>query len=202
MTNPVTRPTLLLQLKDKENFRAWQEFLQLYTPLVFGFCIKRGLNEQDAADVCQEVMGAVAGRIEQFSYDRSRGSFRSWLMTVSRNRLNSFFTRRYRQAPTTSSTTVMELISEQPTEEERSQWNEDYRRQMFEWAAAQVRGEFEPKSWEAFWQTALLDKSGHEVAAALGMSAGAVYIARSRVLARLKERVALAMKDFGLEPEY
>jgi RNA polymerase sigma-70 factor (ECF subfamily) len=201
MTAPLTRPTLLLRLRDKENAQAWQEFVRLYTPLIFGFGIKRGLNETDAAELCQEVMCAVAGGIERFSYDPSRGSFRSWLMTVTRNRFNSFLERQYRRAPSNGSTTVMNLLAERPSEEEANQWDAEYQRRLLDWAAEQVRGEFETSTWEAFWRTAMLDQSGQEVADALGISVGAVYIARSRVIARLREKISRAMKGFGLEPE-
>lgn len=202
MNSPVTRPTLLLNLRDAGNGGAWREFVQLYTPLVFGFCVQRGLQEADAADVCQEVMGAVAGGMGSFSYDPARGSFRSWLMRVTRNRLNSYFGRLYRRAPANGSTTVMEYLAEQPSREEEDRWEAEYRGRMFAWAAEQVRGEFQPKTWEAFWGTAVEDRPGEEVGEALGMSAGAVYIARSRVLARLREKVAGALKGFGLEPEW
>ena len=200
MDNPATRPTLLLRLRDKENAPAWHEFVQLYGPLVFGYGVQRGLNEADAADLCQEVMCAVAGGIERFAYDPARGSFRAWLMRVTRNRLNSFFERQYRRAPANGSTTVLELLAERPSPLEEDQWTAEYQRRLFDWAAVEVRGEFEPTSWEAFWQTAMLDRSGQEVAASLGLSVGAVYIARSRVLARLKQKVAAAMNGFGLDP--
>jgi RNA polymerase sigma factor (sigma-70 family) len=202
MSSPLTRPTLLLRLRDKENSQAWQEFVRLYTPLVFGYAVQRGLSETDAGDLCQEVMCAVAGGIEKFSYDPARGTFRAWLMRVTRNRLNSFFERQYRRAPANGSTTVMQLLAEQPTPAEEDQWEAEYRRRLFDWAAVQVRDEFAPKTWDAFWQTAMLARPGQEVATVLGLSVGAVYIARSRVLARLKEKVTVALKGFGLPPEF
>lgn len=201
MSSPVTRPKLLIHLRDPQDAGAWRDFVRLYTPLVFGFCVQRGLREQDAADICQEVMIAVAGGMENFSYDPSRGTFRSWLMRVTRNRLNNFFERSYRRAPANGSTAVMERLAEQPTREEEDRWEMEYRHRMFRWASDQVCGEFAAKTWEAFRQTAVEDRADEEVAAALGMSPGAVYIARSRVLARLREKVASALKDFSLGPE-
>jgi RNA polymerase sigma-70 factor (ECF subfamily) len=202
MNSPVTRPTLLIHLRDPKNAGAWSDFVRLYTPLVFGFCVQRGLQEADAADVCQEVMIAVAGGMGNFAYDPARGSFRSWLMRVTRNRVNSFFERSYRRAPANGSTSVMARLADQPTPEEEDRWETEYRRRMLTWASEQVRGEFAANTWEAFRQTAVEGKPGVEVAAALGMSVGAVYIARSRVMARLREKVASALKDFGLEPEW
>jgi RNA polymerase sigma factor (sigma-70 family) len=202
MNNPITRPTLLMRLRDKQNEGAWAEFVGLYTPIVFGFCTQRGLSEADAADVAQEVMCAVAGSMDGFAYDPARGKFRNWLLTVTRNKFNNLLGRQYRQPVANGSTTVIELLSEQPAHDEAQRWDEEYQRNLFRWAAAKVQGEFEPKTWEAFWQTAMLDRPGQEVADALGISAGAVYIARSRVLARLKERIAEGLKGFGLEPEF
>ena len=202
MSSPVTRPTLLISLRDAGNGTAWREFVRLYAPLVFGYSVQRGLNHADASDLCQEVMVAVAGSMGRFSYDPGRGSFRSWLMRVTRNRLNSFFERQYRRAPSNGTTTVMDFLAQQPSREEEDHWETDYRRRMFAWASDQVRGEFTAKTWDAFWQTAVEDKSGDEVATMLGMSAGAVYIARSRVLARLREKITGALKGFGLEPEW
>ena len=167
MTSPVTRPTLLLSLRDAENAPAWREFVQLYTPLVFGFAVRRGLSEPDAANLCQEVMIAVAQGMERFSCDPARGSFRSWLMRVTRNRLNSWFERLYRRAPMNGSTAVMEALAEQPSREAEDRWETEYRQRLFTWAADQVRGEFTEKTWSAFWRTAVDDESGAQAAAGL-----------------------------------
>ena len=87
-----TRPSLLIAIRDAGNQTAWNEFVALYTPLVYGHCVRRGLQVADAADVAQEVLKAVAGAIGRFEYDRRKGSFRAWLLTVTRRKLANFFT--------------------------------------------------------------------------------------------------------------
>src|SRR5689334_12401708 len=90
-TLPLTRPSLLIRLRDTDNQEAWQAFVQIYTPLVYGFCRSHGLQDADAADVSQEVMRAVARRMVGFEYRPDKGLFRSWLLAVTRSKLNNFF---------------------------------------------------------------------------------------------------------------
>ncbi|HAV65250.1 MAG TPA: sigma-70 family RNA polymerase sigma factor [Verrucomicrobiales bacterium] len=191
-----TRATLLLNLRDVENHAAWERFVDLYTPLIFQFCRKRGLQEVDAADVAQEVMKAVAGAIQKFEYEPDRGGFRNWLFTVTRNKLKSFWDRRQRQPAAMGGTTMMQLIQEQPGSSEELDWDHEYRLRMFHWAADRVRAEFKVPTWEAFWKTAVQNQPIGEVARALGLTEGAVYIARSRVIAKLRLAVEHATGDW------
>jgi hypothetical protein len=94
-----TRPSLLQRLRDPEDVDAWSNFVSLYTPLIFGFCRGRGLTEEDAADVTQETLRAVAGSIGRFDYDPRRSSFRNWLFTVVRSKLNNFLAGQARKPP-------------------------------------------------------------------------------------------------------
>src|SRR5947208_6425875 len=85
--SPITRPSLLVRLRDARDELAWSQFVELYAPLVYGFARKHGLQDADAADLTQEVLQAVSGGIRRFDYDPRRGSFRGWLFTVVRNKL-------------------------------------------------------------------------------------------------------------------
>src|SRR5439155_3254735 len=87
---PLTRPSLLLRLRDAGDQQAWEEFVDLYAPLVYGFARKHGLQDADAADLTQEVLRAVAGAVPRLDYDPARGSFIAWLLTVVRNKLLNF----------------------------------------------------------------------------------------------------------------
>jgi RNA polymerase sigma factor (sigma-70 family) len=191
-----THPSLLIRLRDLEDAVAWERFVDLYTPLVFQFASKRGLQAADAADVTQEVMKAVAAAIQKFEYEPARGGFRNWLFTVARSKLNNFLHQQRRVPRTVGQTTIVGLLHEQSTGEDESEWNHDYRLRMFHWAAAIVRVEVRDSTWEAFWQTAVLDRPASEVARGLGLSEGAVYIARSRVIARLRAQVETATGDW------
>jgi RNA polymerase sigma-70 factor (ECF subfamily) len=92
-----TRASLLVRLRDAGDDSAWRQFVEIYTPLIHGFCRQRDLQEADAADVCQEVMRTVARGAGHFEYDPSRGRFRNWLLTVVRSKLSNFLASRQRQ---------------------------------------------------------------------------------------------------------
>src|SRR6185436_17403531 len=111
---PITRPSLLLRLRDVEDADAWREFVRLYTPLVFGHCTRHGLQEADAADVAQEVMRVAAEAMPEFQYDAQRGKFRGWLLQTTRNRLHKFFARQHRAPQPASETTLERFLDRQP----------------------------------------------------------------------------------------
>src|SRR5438876_10704993 len=87
---PLTRPSLLVRIKDLADAQAWESFVELYAPLVYAFARKRGLQEADASDLTQEVLRAVAAAAGRLEYDPSRGSFRGWLYTVTCNKFRDF----------------------------------------------------------------------------------------------------------------
>src|SRR5690242_19161815 len=87
---PATRASLLVRLRDPHDVAAWKEFVALYTPLVYGYARKQGLQDADAADLSQEVFGIVAGSVGRLEYDPSRGSFRNWLFTVVWRKLSNW----------------------------------------------------------------------------------------------------------------
>jgi len=184
-----TRASLLLQLRDARNAEAWEQFAEIYSPIVFGFCRNQGLQEADAADVCQEVMRAVARSMEKFEYDRQRGKFRNWLLTVTRSKLSNFFSSRQRQHEPHGSTSIQDLMDREPTPAEQSNWDTEYHGRLFHWAAEQVRPTIQEATWQAFWRTTIGEEEAAKVAAELKLSVGAVYVAKSRVLARLKEKI-------------
>jgi RNA polymerase sigma factor (sigma-70 family) len=186
---PPTRPSLLLRVRDPADDRAWREFVDIYTPLVFGFARRRGLQDADAADVAQEVMRALARTMQRFEYRPDRGLFRSWLFTVTRSKFNNFLEAQRRHPPGTGRTSVREMIEAQPCREQDESWDEEYQRHLLRWACDQVKAEFQEPTWRAFWLTAVEGRSGKEVASVTGMSVGAVYIARSRVTARIRDKV-------------
>src|SRR6185503_10319182 len=106
---PITRPSLLLRVRDVNDSDAWREFVRLYTPLVFVHCARHGLQEADAADVAQEVMRVAAEVMPEFQYDAQRGKFRGWLLQTTRNRLYKFF-RQQSRAPLPASETSIERL--------------------------------------------------------------------------------------------
>ena len=167
---PPTRASLLVRLRDPRDETAWAQFVALYAPLVYGYARKQGLQDADAADLCQDVLIAVAGAIVHLEYDPGRGSFRNWLFTIVRHKLVS-----WRRA-----------CAARPDGTE-AEWEAEWEERVFAWACAQARRGVTETTWQAFWRTAIEDQPGGQVAADLGLSVAAVYRARSRVLARLKE---------------
>jgi len=192
---PATRPSLLLRIRDAKNQEAWEQFVEIYTPLVYGFCRAHGLQDADAADVAQETMRAVARAMATFEYDPERGRFRSWLHTVVRSKLNNFLATRQRQPELAGHSTLQLKMEGASTAAEQSSWDAEYHWRMLNWVAERVRGEFQANTWQAFWRTAIDQQDGKEVAQGLGLSVSAVYAAKSRVLARLRQEIQSVDED-------
>jgi RNA polymerase sigma-70 factor (ECF subfamily) len=187
-TAPSTRASLLVRLRDPGDDDAWRQFVQLYAPVVYGFARQRQLQDADAADLTQEVLRSVMTSAGRLDYDPARGSFRGWLFTVTRNKFLDL-RERQRRGQGRGGTSAQAILADLPAPEEEALWDEEFRRRLFAAAAEQVREEFEEPSWQAFWATAIDGKKAADVAGELGLSVGAVYIAKSRIQARLKERV-------------
>jgi RNA polymerase sigma-70 factor (ECF subfamily) len=184
---PPTRSTLLLRLRDPRDGAAWGEFVDLYGPLVYGYLRKQGLQDADAADLTQDVLAAVAGAIGRLEYDPARGAFRNWLFTVVRRKLLNWRAAQGIRPQGSGDTDMLRLLEQQPAPAAEGEWEADWEDRVFAWACAQVRRDVTEATWQAFWRTAVDDQPGKRVAADLGLSVAAVYRARSRVLARLKE---------------
>ncbi len=185
-----TRMTLIAKLKDRQDGRAWKEFVEIYMPVVYRFVVRSGVQDADAADVTQDVFRSVARSIDGFQCERSKGSFRGWLMTVTRSRLSDFRARRGREVHGSGDTGVHEHIEQiSASTDGEAAWEQDYRQSVFRWAADQIRDHFKQSTWSAFWQTCVEGKDTKTVAQSLGISEGAVYIAKCRVTARLKEAI-------------
>jgi RNA polymerase sigma-70 factor (ECF subfamily) len=142
-------------------------------------------------------MQAVVGAIGRFEYDPRRGGFRNWLLTVTRSKLNNFFTHKLRRDQGSGRTTIHDILAEQPdpSSHETQEWDRAYARRLFDWAVQEARSEFKGSTWRAFYITAVENKPGQEAAEATGLSVGAVYVAKSRVLARLRQLVASVSDD-------
>ena len=184
-----TRASLLLQLRDSGNAEAWKQFVEIYAPIIYGFCRNKGLQDADAADVSQEVMRTVVRAMEKFEYDRQRGKFRNWLLTVTRSKLSNFFSSRQRRDEPHGNTSIQDLMDREPTAAEQSSWDTEYHGRLFHWASEQVKPSVQESSWQAFWRTTIDQEDAAVVARDLNLSVGALYVAKSRVLARLKEKI-------------
>jgi RNA polymerase sigma-70 factor (ECF subfamily) len=197
--SPLTRASLLVQLRDGANHTAWQEFVNLYGPVVYGFARKRGLQDADAADVVQDVLRSVSTSIGRLDYDRKQGTFRGWLFTITRNKVFNFLSARRIRPQGSGDTTTNRLLASQPDDREGADaWDLEYERRLAALAMERIKGEFQDSTWQAFWLAAVEGQAAADVARQIGISAGAIYVAKSRVLARLKQEVeSLAQREEG-----
>jgi RNA polymerase sigma-70 factor (ECF subfamily) len=178
-----TPATLLQRLRQPGDADAWRQFVHLYTPLFYQWTRRLGLQSADAADLVQEVFLKLCRALPHFQYDRRR-SFRAWLFTVLRNQWQEWC-RRPVPVPTGD-------VEE--TQDERAQDNgagaieeEEYRAHLRGRALRLIQSEFSSSTWQAFWATVVDGRPAVEVAAEVGLTPNAVYLARGRVLRRLRE---------------
>jgi RNA polymerase sigma-70 factor (ECF subfamily) len=182
-----THHSLIMRLPSQSDVDAWSEFSLIYEPMLYRFGRRRGLQDADARELVQSVMISVARAVERWEPNREKARFRTWLFRIARNQWLNMATKR-RLDVATGRTTDLFLLHAQVEESEEDCLLE-YRREVFRLAAAHVRDSIQPATWEAFWRTSVLDIAADQVAKELGMSTGAVYIARYRVTQRLKSLI-------------
>jgi RNA polymerase sigma-70 factor, ECF subfamily len=184
-------PTSLTLLERVRNQDAdgWRRLVQLYGPLVYQWCRRQRLRDEDAADVSQEVFRTVAQRIDTFRRDGPGASFRGWLWTITRNKIGDHFRReegRPAAAGGTDAHLRLQEVPEQLPDDEQSQADTH---SLTHRALALIRTEFEERTWQAFWRTVVDNEAPRDVAAELGVTPDAVRMAKSRVLRRLREEL-------------
>jgi RNA polymerase sigma-70 factor (ECF subfamily) len=190
---PSTATSLSLIERVKVNdAAAWDQLVNLYGPLVFHWCRSWDLQHQDTADVCQEVFQAVATHIGCFRKEKDGDTFRGWLRTITRNKIHDHFRRLGREpggiGGTDAQTRFAELPAPAPGEPD-SAAGDDAERRLFFRVLELIHAEFEEKTWQAFWRSAVDGQAPKDVGADLAMSAGAVRVAKYRVLHRLREEL-------------
>ncbi len=189
--SPATRPSLLVRLRDRQDRRSWEEFYAIYRPLIFRTARRQGFQEVDAAELTQEVFISVAAAVERWDPNPQRGSFRGWLFRTTKNLAINLLAAQRRRPTGSGDSGVQRMLAEQPAPnaEDSALIEKEYQRQALAWAAEQIRPEFRDASWQAFWLSGVENLSPTATAERLGMSVGAVYVARSRVMARLREKI-------------
>src|SRR5436853_7767418 len=129
--SPLTRASLLVQIRDGANHVAWQEFVNLYGPVVYGFARKRGLQDADAADLMQDVLRSVSSAIGRLEYDRTQGSFRGWLFTITRNKIFNFLSARRIRPQATGDSATNRILTQEPDGHDGSEsWELEYQRRL------------------------------------------------------------------------
>jgi RNA polymerase sigma-70 factor (ECF subfamily) len=183
--------TLLERLRDGGDQHAWTEFVALYGHLVFQFARRRLPQDDDAADVMQEVMRAVM----HGSYQRPQGRFQKWLVTVLLNEIRDFHSARARRGTLSGGTALAERLLEEPTPGDEDEWERDWQRHLFRVAADRVQARTNPLHWDAFTGVALQDRPGQEIAAALNLSLTNIYAIKSRIIKEIKDEIQRLAED-------
>jgi len=192
---PETRDSLLLRLADAADHEAWCQFTAIYRPLIYRVARRRGLQDADAQDLAQRVLLSVAGAIDQWHTRPKRARFRTWLHTVAKNTVIDHLRTAKLDVAEGGTSAQLRLQEATDSRADEAELDREYQRELFRWAAREVRGEFEETTWRAFWLTAVDGLSIPAVADELGKTVGAVYIARSRVMQRLRAKI----RDFDTE---
>ena len=179
--------SLILRLRDNESL-AWNQFVELYAPLVFHWCNECNLQSCDAADVMQDVFSKAAQSISQFQ-SRHNGTLRGWLWTITQNQIKDFWRKKNREVNATGGTdanlrfaSVVDRIDDEPTTEFENS-------RLLHRALEQIEADFQAQTWTAFWRSAIEGHNTAWIAEDLGLSLNSVRQAKSRVLRRLREQL-------------
>jgi RNA polymerase sigma-70 factor (ECF subfamily) len=195
-----TRSSLLRRVKHPEDRESWQQFNDIYGKLVLGFALKAGLSQDEAQEVVQETMISAAKHLPDFRYDPKVCSFKTWLLNLSQWRVQDQL--RKRQAPGAppssarveaaddpNRTSTIERLPDPAGNQLEALWDQEWRTTLLEAALGVVKARVDATQWQIFDLCALKEWSVKEVTAALGISAGRVYLARHRISALLKKEL-------------
>lgn len=187
---PETNESLILRVKNPADAAAWSAFLAIYRPVIYRFARSRGLQDADADDLAQQVFVSIARAVESWTPAADGPPFRAWLYRIAHNEILKAITRRKPDAAAGSSS-VQEMLHSVPQHDSDAsvELMREGRLEAFRWASAAIRHEFTAVTWTMFWQSTIEEQSVENVARTHGRSSGAVYLARYRVMKRLKEKI-------------
>ena len=173
-----TAVSLLERLRQPSAAAAWERFVRLYTTLLLHWARRLGLQDNDAADLVQDVLMVLVRKMPEFQYQPGR-TFRGWMRTVL---MNKWRDRPHRGAPAPLDSNIEpQAPMDNDALEER-----EYRLYVLGRALQLMADDFEPTTWQACWETVVCGRPAKDVADELGLSINAVYLAKSRALARLR----------------
>jgi len=191
-----TRKSLLSRLRDAGDDASWRTFFETYWRLIYNVARKSGLSDDAAQEVVQETVISVARRMPGFRYDPNRGSFKQWLLLITRRRIHDHLRVVYRALPMAESDKARERVEQLPAPsltpdaQIDAVWEEEWRENLFQAALTRVRQRVNPKHFQVFDYCVLRNVKAPEVARMLGMNAAHVYLARHRVSRAVKHAAA------------
>lgn len=189
LEHPTLSSQFLLGVQRMEP-ALWSRLVTTFGPVVYRWCRTSGVREADAPDVVQEVFAAVARGIGHFERQRSQGSFRSWLATITRNKVRDYFRLQSQRPIGEGGSEAWGHLQNIPQDLDSTICAENAIQPLIREILMQVEAEFEAMTWRAFWLTTVEGTMAKEVAEQLGISTASVYQAKSRVLRRLRQRLA------------
>lgn len=173
---------------------AWSRLVDTFGGIVYRWCRISGVAQADSPDLVQDVFASVARGISGFEREKREGSFRSWLATITRNRVRDHFRKQAAHERAAGGTDAWRRLEQQAESVDETISGDQIENLLVKKVLHQVEAEFEPSTWAAFWKTAVEARTGAEVAEELGMTLAAVYKAKSRVLGRLRDRLGELME--------
>lgn len=191
-----TRRSLLSRLRDLGDDVSWRTFFETYWRLIYNVARKTGLSDDAAQEVVQETVISVARKMPEFLYDPKTGSFKQWLLLITRRRIHDHLRATYRAMPLVESGLARERAEEMsaatlpPDAQIDAAWEQEWRDNIFQSALARVRQEVNPKHFQVFDYCVLRDVKAPEVARMLGLNTAQVYLARHRVSRAVKRAAA------------
>lgn len=169
---------------------AWDRLVALYAPLLYHWCRRWKLQDEDLADVFQEVFKTLVLHIGAFRRDKQSDTFRGWLRTITRNKVLDHFRKRGRDGAAGSEAALRIAQIPAPEADPGDDPEEaEAMKALFLRGLELIRHEFEERTWKAFWKTSVDGRPARDVAEELSMTPGAVRVAKSRVLQRLREEL-------------
>ena len=192
-----TRHSLLSRLKDWDDSESWREFFNTYWKLIYGVALKAGLTEVEAQEVVQETIIAVSKKIPEFHYDPNVGSFKGWLLHMTRWRINDQYRKRQREGRNVSEpigedssrTAVIERVADPAGMNLDVVWETEWENAVMEAALERVRRQVKPKQYQIFDLYVVKKWALEKVVETLGVSAGQVYLAKHRISNLIKAEV-------------
>ena len=188
-----TRSSLIQRLKATINGESWEEFFHTYWELIYNVARRAGLSEADAQDIVQETILKVHNSLDRFEYNRKRGTFKGWLRTVTRSRLNDFFKKQQRRPalnqPLEDAAGELQNLEDPEGPEIEKIWDEEWNRNLIQAALSRTKKLSSPKQFQIFKCHYIDEWTVRETCRTLGVNAAQVYMAKQRVGKIFREAV-------------
>lgn len=185
-----TQWSLIVRLQDPSDQEAWREFSENYHVAILQSLIRKGLMQQDAEDITQQVMMSIANTLSKRPHDPDRAKFRTWLERVIKNAAINALRDSSKRAAAKGGTDALSLLNALPSQDDAQELlAQEYQKQLVRVASKIIEDEFQPDTWQMFWRSTVLGLPIEQVAKELGKQVGSVYASRSRVMRRLRMEI-------------